>query len=205
MQRHKNSVSCHVLRTSKVREPESPKCHPYWLRKTKRLFPHPLFAGCISVACAVVGILFAGVALNVAGTWPVIFPSILFFAGALATASAAITRSHSEPSNAIAASQQSKPTFAIFVLLVGIYSWLLTVAMHVFDLFFKNGPGSVKYFVTLGIAITCTLFMQLHGKRVIRKHFGPTGHRNPELSSRQAIYITVFVVFVGGYLAWLVT
>ena len=134
-----------------------------------------------------------------------IFPSLLFFAGAFATASAALARSNTEPSDAIDTLQESKPTFAIFILLAGVYSWLLTIAMHVFDLFFKNGPGSVKYYVTLGIAITCTLFMQLHGKQVIRKHFGTTGHLNPELSGRQAVYITVFVVFFGSYLAWLVT
>ncbi len=75
--------------------------------------------------------------------------------------------------------------------------------MHIFTVFFKNGPGSFKYFVTLGLAISSSLFMQLYGKQVIRRHFGASGGRKLELSGRQAIYITMFVVSVGMYFAWI--
>ena len=182
---------------------KSSRRHPPWLRQTKRLFPHPLFAGCISSACLLVGILFAGVAINVQGCWPMGIPSVLFFLGCFATASAAVNSSDNEPTTTSHDVQTGKPTFAIFVLLIGVYSWLLTVAMHIFDAFFKNGPGSIKYFVTLGIAISSTLFMQVYGKRVVREHFGAKGGRKLELSGRQATYITIFVVSLGIYVAWL--
>ena len=184
-------------------KPDSSRRHPYWLWKTKRLFPHPLFAGFISLALLVVGLLFAGVAINVDGCWPMAIPSVLFFAGCFATAAAAITPSDTEPPTVTTDVQTEKPTFAIFVLLVGVYSWLLTLAMHIFDAFFKNGPGSAKYFVTLGIAISSTLFMQVYGKRVVREHFGARGGRKLVLSGRQAIYITIFVLSLGIYAAWL--
>lgn len=169
------------------------------------MFPHPLFAGCISLACLLVGILFAGVALIVPGSWPMGIASGLFFAGFFATASAAISGRDKTPPNVSHGVQRDKPTFAILVLLIGVYSWLLTWAMHIFDAFFKNGPGSTKYFVTLGIAISSTVFMQVRGKRVIREHFGAQGGRNLELSSRQAIYVAIFVVSCGLYGTWLMT
>jgi hypothetical protein len=168
------------------------------------LFPHPVFAGCISVACLLVGILFAGVALNVQGCWPMGIPSVLFFVGCIATAFAAITRSDKEPPAVSPDIQTDKPTFAIFVLLIGVYSWLVTLAMHIFGAFFKNGPGSTKYFVTLAIAILSTLFMQIYGRRVVREHFGAKGGRNLELSGRQAFWVALFVVSCGVYVAWLI-
>jgi hypothetical protein len=130
-------------------------------------------------------------------------PSVLFFAGCLATASAAITPSDKEPATVPRNVQSNKPTFAIFVLLVGVYSWILTLAIHIFDAFFKNGLGSTKYFVTLGIAISCTVFMQIYGKRIVREHLGVRGGRNLEISGRQAVYIAIFVVSIGIYAAWL--
>ena len=183
--------------------PEPTKRQPYWLWQTRRLFPHPLFAGCISLACLLVGILFAGVALNVIGCWPMGIPSGLFLAGSLVTACAALTRLDDEPRRTLAKVQMNKPTYAIFVLLIGVYSSLLTLVLHVWGAFFKNGPGSAKYFVTLGIAISATLFMQFYGKRIVREHFGARGGRNLELTGRQAMYIVVFVIGCGIYTAWL--
>lgn len=150
-----------------------------------------------------VGTLFAGVAIYIEGCWPMGIPSVLFFAGGFATAYAAFTPADKVPRPVVRDAQRDKPTFAIFVLLIGVYSSLLTIAMHVFDMFFPNGPGSTKYFVTLGIAISSTLFMQTRGKQVVRKHFGARGGRNLELTGWQAIYIAAFVVSLGIYTAWL--
>jgi len=130
-------------------------------------------------------------------------PSVLFFAGCIATAYAAITPSEKGPLSESHNIQTDKPTFAVIVLLIGVYSWLLTLAMHIFEGFFKNGPGSIKYFVTLGIAISSALFMQRYGKRVVREHFDALGGRNLVLSGRQAFYVTLFVVSLGVYLVWL--
>ncbi len=75
--------------------------------------------------------------------------------------------------------------------------------MHVFNTFFKNSPGSVKYVVTLGIALSSAMFMQIYGNRVVREHFGRKGGHNLELTSRQALCVVVFVVSFGIYAAWL--
>ena len=178
--------------------------HPNWLRQIKRLFPNRLFAGAASFACLLVGILLAGVALNVQGAWIMGIPSILFFLGCLATACAAIIPPVEATSRSSSNAQTGKPTFAILVLLIGLYSWMLTAAMHIFQAFFKNGPGTTKYYVTLGIALTSTLFMKLYGGQIVRKHFGNLGGRNLELDAAQVVYVTLFVVAAGIYAAWLI-
>ena len=71
--------------------------------------------------------------------------SLLFLAGSLAAAAAAVTKNvlpHSSHAGDSSRLQTHKPTFAILVLLIGVYSWVLTFAMHIFDAFIKNGPGS---------------------------------------------------------------
>lgn len=90
------------------------------------------------------------------------------------------------------------------VLLVAIYSWLLTVGMHVFNAFFRNGPGSFKYYVTLGIAISTTIFMQLWGKRIVSEHFGKRWELDPDLTPRQVSYAVAFLMALGFYLLWAV-
>lgn len=177
---------------------------PSWLVKTKRLFPHPLFAACVSLAFLLVGILFAGVAINVEGAWAMGVPSVMFFLGCFATAVAAVTPSHRKPPDVSHSAQPAHPTFAIFVLLIGLYAWMLTCAMHVFGAFFRNGPGSPKYFVTIGLAIASTVFMQVYGNHVVREHFGAAGARRLELTGQQAMYVTIFVVAIGIYAAWLI-
>jgi hypothetical protein len=177
---------------------------PYWLWKTKRLFPSRLFAVVIGLACLTVGVLFAGVALNVDGCWPMAIPSLLFFGGFIATTvSACVSPNQNNTQHDTGPGQSDKPTFAILILLVGVYSWMLTLSMHIFRAFFKNGPGSIKYYVTLAIAISATLFMKSYGNRVVRKHFGLQGGRNLEIDGWQAFYVVLFVVGCGCYFAWL--
>lgn len=57
--------------------------------------------------------------------------------------------------------------------------------------------------MTVGLAIASTAFMRLHGNRIVREHFGATGARDVELTGRQAVSITIFVVALGIYAAWL--
>jgi hypothetical protein len=183
-----------------------PNRQPYWLWKTKRLFPHPLFAGCVSAASIVVGILFMGCAIAI-GVWPMGVVSLLFFGGAYATAAAAISRSPNDPVAEkvyTARFQKNKPTFAILVLLISVYTWLLGFAMLVADLFFKVDPGSIKYGVTLAIAIASTIYLRMHGNRIVREHFGANGGRKLELTSRQAMYVSLFVFGVSLYLLWII-
>jgi len=167
----------------------------------------------MSLACLVVGILFAGVAIDV-GIWWAAFPSSFFFLASFAIAAAAFTRTDLSQSDDDALGiddthtkqpQRDKPTLAILILLICIYSWMLTAAMHLFDAFFKNGPGSFKYYLTLGIAIASSVFVQVYGKRVVREHFGRQGGVNLELNPRQAALVTALVVGFGIYLTWVVS
>ena len=160
------------------------------------------------MACLLVGVLFAGVAFTVRGCWPMAIPSVLFFVGAFATASAALTRSNKASAGDAGYStnvQTNKPTFAIVVLLIGVYSWILTLAMHAFHAFPKNGPGSFKYYVTLGIAFSSTLFMRVYGRGLIRQHFGARGGRGLTLRSGQIAYVVIFVLVCSIYFVWLLT
>lgn len=132
--------------------------------------------------------------------------SFIFFATSYATAAAACSLAKKKRPGVAefrTVPRQEKPTFAVIVLLIGVYSWLLTIAMHVFEAFFKNGPNSPKYYVTLGIAIAATLFMQVYGKRVVRQYFGRKGGRNFDLTKWQAGYVAMFVMCCSFYLMWL--
>lgn len=185
--------------------PAPNQSRPYWLWKTKRLFPSRLFAAVVGLAALVVGFLFAGVAMNVEGCWPMAIPSLIFLLGAAAIISSAFVPPNESNSKYEPAIRQSdKPTFAIMVLLISVYSWLLTFSMHIFRAFFKNGPGSTKYYVTLTIAVLATLFMRAYGKRIVSQHFGGRGGRNLEIDGWQAFCVLVLVVSCGFYFAWLV-
>ena len=176
----------------------------FWLWQTKRLFPHPLFAGCISFACLLVTIIFIGVGFS-ERLWPLGMASFIFLAANYATAAAAFSLARERRSGfagSRAIPRQEKPTFAIIVLLIGVYSSLLTIAMHAFEAFFKDGPGSTKYYVTLGIAIAASLFMQVYGKRVVRQYFGRKGGNNLYLTPTQVGYVVVFVMCCVFYLVW---
>lgn len=62
-----------------------------WLWQTKRLFPHPIFAGCISFACLIVALLFLGCGIS-EPLWPMLIPAPVFAAGSYATAVAAVSQ-----------------------------------------------------------------------------------------------------------------
>ncbi|KAA1262604.1 hypothetical protein LF1_51710 [Rubripirellula obstinata] len=159
------------------------------------------------MACLLVAIIFIGVSIS-EHIWPMAVIGCIFVAATYATSVATISHIRSKRLGSVeqpAPKGESKPTVAIMILLVGVYSWLLTVAIHIFDAFFRNGPGTPKYFVTLGIAISATLFMQVYGKRVVREHFGRKGGRNLELSPRQAGYVSVFAMACSIYFVWVAT
>jgi len=190
-----------------MEDPRSTRIDSRWLWQTKRLFPHPVFAGCISFSCALVTLLLAGVGIT-QQIWPIAGASAAFLVLAYATCIAAFSLAKEKRASIATpqiAQQPSKPTYAVMVLLVGVYSWLLTIAIHVFGAFFKNGPGSLKYFVTLGIAISATLFMQVRGKRIVRSHFGRAGGRNLTLDSRQVGYVCLLVLSLSVYFVWVVS
>jgi hypothetical protein len=99
---------------------------------------------------------------------------------------------------------EGRPTVPILVLLISTYSWMLTIGLHLFRRFFAaNGPGGLKYNVTLGIALASSVYMTFHGRFVIRRYFGTAGARNENLSPVEALVVIAFVLGAGVYLAWI--
>lgn len=174
-----------------------------WLRQAKRLFPHPLFAFCVSVGFCLSGMLLAGVAIHVEGCWPAWIFSILAFFTSYAAAAAVVTPSEKAPSSASSNLHPETPTFAILAYMIGVYSVLFSIGILVFELFFKNGPGSIKFFVALGISVASSFYMRVHGTQVVRVYFGETRRSRLELSGRQSIYVTIFSMAVGYVVFWL--
>lgn len=183
---------------------QAKRVEPYWLWQTKRLFPHPLFAGLVSLACLAVSVIFAGVTIG-ANVWPLALGSLVFFAASAVTAAAAYSLLFGKQTSyerTRIAPQGRQPTFAVLTLLISIYSCMLTIGMHLFEAFFKNGPGTFKYYLTLGIAIAATFFTQVWGKKILKQHFVGRGTRFV-LTARQSIYVIALIVGCGSYLVWL--
>ena len=98
---------------------------------------------------------------------------------------------------------ERRPTTAIVVLLVSVYSLFLTIGLHVFRNFFAaNRPGGLKYNVTLGIAIASSVYMTIHGRSVIRKYFA-RGARNVTVSPGQILVVIALLMGCGAYFAWI--
>ena len=90
------------------------------------------------------------------------------------------------------------------VLLISIYSWMLTIGIHVFDrLFAVNRPGGVKYDVTVGIAMVSSTYMTTYGRPLIRKWFGSRSGSNIAITSGQALVVFLLTLGCGVYFAWL--
>lgn len=178
---------------------------PYWLWKTKRLFPHPIFAGLVSLACLALTVIFAGVTVF-ERIWFAAPICMLFLGGTCATAAAAVSEvkdrrsAHADPPDR---TTPAAPTFAIIVLMISVFAWMLTVGLHWFGAGLRNGPGNHKYWMTVAIAVISTIYTRLHGQRVIRQHFGTTGGRSVNLTGQQAFCVALFVVGFGIYLTWL--
>lgn len=159
-----------------------------------------MFAGAVSCACLLLGLIFLMVTLG-GQIWAMAIPTLLFFLGTYATSAAAASQLlEGRPKKT--AVKTERPIVAVVALLIGVYAWGLTLAMHVFGAFFKNGPGSIKYFITLGIAIAATLFTQFYGRRVVITHFGHDGGRKLELNPAEIIAAVVTVISFSLYFVW---
>jgi hypothetical protein len=104
---------------------------------------------------------------------------------------------HTEP--------ERRPTTAIVVFIVSVYSLFLTIGLHVFHNFFAaNRPGGLKYNITLAIAVASSLYMTIHGRTVIRKHFA-RGARNIAVSPGQMLAVIALALAFGAYFGWIMT
>ncbi|MBL8892556.1 MAG: hypothetical protein JNL67_21445 [Planctomycetaceae bacterium] len=70
---------------------------------------------------------------------------------------------------------------------------------------FGNGPGTVKYYINLGIAVAITIFMKWRGQKIVLENFGAQGGRNLEVSGWQAFIIVLFTIATGIYLVWIIS
>ncbi len=185
---------------------------PRWVTIALKFLPVPVFAFAIVatlMTVAAISAIFADMEGSLVG-WII---SAAFAATSVWLASAMLTRSfyrrrgnaNSNTSPRYAASR-SMPSFVILVLLVSSCTWMLMIAIHVFDIFFAGiRLGNVKYFLTLGIAFASTLYMTLHGRFVIRRYLGLTGGLNLMVTPGQAILVVVFMITFSAYCTWVLS
>ena len=185
---------------------ESPsRREPAWVSAALSLLPTPVFAWTLVCGCLIASGIFVIQALIHGDSIYWVVTAILLCTSFVVSGALIIrawTHRSTSPSREMNR-QKSKPTFAIVVLLVGIYAWLMTVALHIFDGFFRNGPGSTKYYITLTIAIVASVFMKWRGHRIIKQHFSDKGAKNLRLTGPQAIVVAAVVIAVGVYGTWL--
>ena len=181
------------------------KAEPAWVSTTLRFLPAPVLAVTTVIGCLIVAAIFLIQSLIHGDiTYWFLFGLLAFFAAVVSAASVVRRGAHRGTSvSSRYESAESKPTLSIVVLMVWIYSWLLTIGMLVFGNFFRNGPGTTKYYVTLGIAVIATLFMKVRGLQVVRQHFGTGGGRNVILTGTQALIVIAIVLAFGLYCTWL--
>ena len=180
---------------------------PRWVAWVLKYLPVPIYAFAVLatvVTIAAISAIFANMERSPIG-WMI---SGMFAAIALLLASASLIRfsCHWQVNTHVLtryADSQRKPTFVILVLLVSSYTWMFTIALHVFDLFFAaNCLGGVKYFLTLGIALASTLYLTFHGRFVMRRFLGQRDGLNLTVSPLQAILVVVFTIAFSMYCLW---
>ena len=181
---------------------------PAWVAITLRLLPVPIFAFAAMVATALASIfclIYSSTEESPIG-WALCggFALLAVLIGAASLYRHLYRRSHDATQLPRYAESEERPTGAIVVLLVSIYSWMLTVGIHVFGRFFAvNRPGGLKYDVTVGIAIVTSIYMAIYGRRLIREWFGNRGGNNIVVTPGQALIVVLVVIACGSYFAWL--
>lgn len=176
---------------------------PSWLWRSKRLFPNLIFASIISLMSLAVTTIFAAVTLTTPNI--IALPICLAFA-ALTFFSAAAARSHLKrnPESQTAASrsvERTSTTMVLIVLLICVYSWLLTLGMTIVDIF-GNGQPNSKYWLTATIAVISSLFARIWGRKIIANKLGIQGGRNLTLSASQSAIVVMVTVGFAIYIVW---
>jgi hypothetical protein len=187
---------------------EQPLTEPVWVTSTLYLTPTPAVATvaiAIAVFAALMCFFFASAEQSPFG-WALCG----FFAAPAALIGAASVARRIHRQRLVATNLQRLtdserlPTAAIIAGFVFTYSWMLMIGLSIFRNFFAaNRPGGVKYNVTLGIALASSLYMALHGRSVIRKHFVALGGRKTHITAGQAILVVALALSFGAYFAWI--
>lgn len=100
--------------------------------------------------------------------------------------------------------ERKSTTFVLIVLLICVYSWLLTFGMTIVDFFIKGQPNS-KYLLTATIAVITSLFARIWGRKIILNNLGIQGGRNLTLSARQSVIVVSTTVGFAIYVVWAVS
>lgn len=180
---------------------------PKWVTVALWFFPVPVFAFAVSATFLAIAIFFY-IFASVDGSpilWGIVglFGSLAAFVGAANLARSLRHRRSRLALNRYESSEK-RPTFTIFVLLVSVYSWMLTLGFRVFRNFFDvRNLATEKYYVTVGIAIASSLYLALHGRSLLRRQLGVRGGRNIVVTPSQALMVILFAVSFGCYFAWL--
>lgn len=185
-----------------------PLTEPAWITATLRLTPTPAFA-IVAIAIFVFGSLMCFFLADAGQSEIGSAFCGLFAALACLIATASISRHlhrrrHDASDTRGQTNRERLPTGAIVAGFISVYSFLLTIGLHVFRNFFAaNRPGGLKYNVTLGIALASSLYMAIHGRSVIRKHVGPREGRIAFISPGQALLVIALALSFGVYFAWI--
>ena len=167
----------------------------------------PVFAFAVSATFLAIAIFFY-IFASVDGSpilWGIVglFGSLAAFVGA-ASLARSLRLSRSRLALNRYESSEKRPTFTIFVLLVSVYSWMLTLGFRVFRNFFDvRNLATEKYYVTVGIAIASSLYLALMADPCSDVSLGCGGGRNIVVTPSQALMVILFAVSFGCYFAWL--
>lgn len=184
------------------------KAEPSWVTMTLWLLPVPIFAFLAMATVSAVSIfcfLIASVEQSPIGS--ALGSGFAVLAALIGAASVCRYRHRRR----LAASElprygnsEQRPTGAIVVLLISIYSWMLMIGIHVFDRFFAmNRPGGLKYDVTVGVALASSIYSSVYGRPLIRKWFGARSGGNITITPGQALIVVLLTVGCGAYFAWI--
>jgi hypothetical protein len=182
---------------------------PSWVTRTLWLAPNPVLQIVVIAVITFISLMIficAGIAQSPVG-WTL---SGGFAAVAIMITAASISRhlnrrrSRGCDTHQLPAPEQ-RPTIAIVIFIVSIYSLMLTIGLHVFRNFFAaNRPGGLKYNVTLAIAITSSAYMTIHGRSVIQRHFVGRSP-NFSVSPAQMLVVIALLLACGAYFGWIMT
>jgi hypothetical protein len=187
---------------------EPPLAEPAWVTITLRMTPTPAIATvatAIAVFASLMCFFFASATQSPVG-WALCGA---FVAPAVLIGAASISRHihHRRPgaSDRLRHTELERlPTAVIIVGFISICSWLLMIGLHAFrNCFAANRPGGWKYNVTLGIALASSMYMTLHGRSVIHKHFGARPGRKMYATPGQALVVIALLLAFGAYGAWM--
>ncbi len=188
-------------------EPLRSNVEPLWVRATLRFLPVPIYAFLVAVTFLAVACFFYLLGKSDKETWALVIAGSCALMSLLIGSANAVRwfgRDRDLPSSPRYEPASTAPTLAIIVLLVWIYLWMLIIWLSIYAILFVTGPNaSIKFYVSLAIALACSIYLSGHGRSILVASFGARGGRNLIITPGQAVAVVLLVLAVGCYSAWL--